>query len=590
MAAQRLGAIYDQAVTHFRVWSPDATEVELCLHEHDPVLMQPSPNGYWLASVRAVPPGALYYYRVDGRGPYPDPASRFQPRGVHGPSAVIDPSAFLWTDHSWRGIDRSNLIFYELHIGTFTPQGTFAAAAAKLDYLKSLGITVVELMPVADFPGERNWGYDGVSLFAPAHCYGTPGDLRGFVDAAHRSGIAVFLDVVYNHFGPDGAYQGVFSRYYHSRKHRSPWGAAINYDGAGSEGVRDYVCENALHWIREYHMDGLRLDATQVISDDSPRHIVAALAGAVRAHLQDYKRQVHIIAEDSRNQAAILAPENAGGWELDGVWSDDFHHHVRHRLAGDTDGYYVDFDGSNESIARTIRDGWYFTGQHSVFRGAPRGTPPSHFDRDRFVFCIQNHDQIGNRAFGDRLHHQCDAAAWRAASVLLLMAPETPLLFMGQEWAASSPFQFFTDHHEELGRAVTIGRRSEFARFKAFSDPATRDRIPDPQAAETFLRSKLDWTEIDREPHAAVLNLYRDLLHLRGSLTLGPAHGFDTSEGAILFHRDPLLIVVQLGPGPASMDLPSGEWLPILATGDEIEADPPRIEFPGPGAVIFHSA
>jgi len=505
--------------TAFRLWSTAAARITLRIESSDDgsrELDVPAEGpGRFSVFVPGVGPGALYRYRMD-EGPWlPDPASRFQPLGVHGPSQVVDPQAFAWTDVSWTGIDLADLVLYELHVGTFTPEGTFASAIDRLDALVDLGISAVELMPVADFPGRRNWGYDGAALFAPSRAYGTPDDLRRFVDEAHRRGVAVHLDVVYNHLGPDGAYLAAFSPAVFSPVHRNPWGAGINLDAEGSDEVRRFFIENALHWLHEYHLDGLRLDATHALVDDSPRQFLADLTDAVARHVTT--RRVHVIAEDHRNLAAMVRPVQAGGWGLDAVWADDFHHQVRRHVAGDHEGYYRDFTGSTADLATTVSRGWFFTGQPSMHLEEPRGTDPAGLPPAAFVIAIQNHDQIGNRAFGERLHHQVDLATWRAASVLLLVAPETPLLFMGQEWAASSPFRFFTDHGPDLGRLVTEGRRHEFRHFAAFSSPDMRERIPDPQSEETFAASRLDWAERNREPHAGVVRLYRALLGLRRS-------------------------------------------------------------------------
>jgi maltooligosyltrehalose trehalohydrolase len=598
--------------TRFRVWAPEAETVEVVLESQNQAhSMSKTGDGYFALVLPSVGAGTLYRYRVDGKGPFPDPASRFQPDGVHGPSQIVDPGQFEWSDQQWSGIEMTDLVLYELHIGTFTPEGTFAAAAKRLAWLKDLGVTAVELMPVSDFPGERNWGYDGVCPFAPARCYGTPDDLRALVSEAHRLGLAVHLDVVYNHFGPDGAYQGTFSGAYFSKKHHSPWGAALNFDGPLSEPVRDYVIENALRWIHEYHFDGLRLDATHAIADDSHRHILASIASAVRASVAQCGRRVQVVAEDVRNLAGMVTPEAEGGWGLDGVWSDDFHHQVRRCLAGDSDGYFQDFDGATSGIAATARQGWFYTGQHAPYFNAARGTDPNGVPLERFVFFIQNHDQVGNRAFGDRLNRTIEPAAYRAASVLLLMLPETPLLFMGQEWAASSPFRYFTDHHAELGRLVTEGRRKEFASFRAFADSEAREKIPDPQDVQTFLRSKLNWEECEREPHAAMLRLYRRLLRLRRE---EPALRSPAREDFVIEALDddtlilqrragaavPLLGVVCLrGAGAVSV---AGHVLgePAFTTEDaafcpdpapvEFDAGDGSIRFQRPGAVVLHGS
>ncbi|MGH9663935.1 MAG: malto-oligosyltrehalose trehalohydrolase, partial [Bryobacteraceae bacterium] len=516
-------------------------------------------------------------------------------------------------DERWTGLELQDTILYELHVGTFTPEGTFGGVASRLTELRELGVTAIELMPVADFPGRWNWGYDGVAPFAPAHCYGTPDDLRSLVDQAHSVGLAVYLDVVYNHFGPDGAYQASFSRFYYSEGHRSPWGAGINFDGPLSEPVRDYAMENALRWVHEYHIDGLRLDATHAIVDDSRRNILASLSGAVRGSLEGSGRRVQVIAEDHRNLASLVKPERDGGCGLDGVWSDDFHHQMRRALNGDSDGYFQDFDGSAENIAATARQGWFYTGQPSAYFGHARGSGTAGVEPWRFLFFLQNHDQVGNRAFGDRVHHKIDPAAWRAASALLLVLPETPLLFMGQEWAASTPFQYFTDHHAELGRLVTEGRRREFGRFAAFADPETRGSIPDPQSEATFLASRLQWEERACEPHSSVLRLYRSLLELRRrepALRFEAGRPFEIlpwEDDSLIAKRsasngDALLAVVRLrGAGAVEVVPGAGkEWTPILATEDpafapdphppRIAPDPLTVEFMRPGAVLFRTA
>ena len=513
----RMGACPAESGFRFEVWSPVRRRVEL-LMEPSSTLSQRLPltdtaDGTLAVTLADVKAGDRYVYFLDGEGPFPDPASRYQPEGVHGPSQIIDPSQFAWSDHDWRGVQLQDAIIYELHVGTFTPAGTFAGVTERLQYLADLGVTVVELMPVADFPGRRNWGYDGVSLFAPARCYGVPDDLRRLVDTAHRLGLAVILDVVYNHFGPDGAYLTVFSPYYLSTKHRTPWGAAVNLDAHDSHHVRSFFIENALHWLTEYHLDGLRLDATHGLVDDSPCHFVRELALSVRESINN--RAVLLIAEDERNLKTIVLPFDESGWGLDAVWSDDFHHQIRRLSAGDRDGYYQDFSGSVADLATTVHKGWFYTGQHSAYLGAPRGTEPSGVPLNSMVFCIQNHDQVGNRPFGSRLHHQIDPALFRAVTAVLLFVPETPLLFMGQEWAASSPFLYFTDHNAELGRLVTEGRRQEFSRFAAFADETTRARIPDPQAEGSFAASRLPWNEIDAASHAGVRRLYHALLTLR---------------------------------------------------------------------------
>ena len=545
-----LGAWCGPGGASFRVWAPEHARVEVVIGETAWPLARRG-DGSFAGVVPGIGPGARYAYRLDGAGPFPDPASRCQPDGVHGPSQLVDPSRFAWSDRRWRGIARRDLVVYELHVGTFTAAGTFAAAARRLATLRALGVTAIELMPVADCPGARNWGYDGVAPFAPARRYGTPDDLRRLIDDAHRLGLAVLLDVVNNHVGPDGAYLAAFSRYYFSTRHRTPWGAAINLDGRHGDMVRAFFIENALYWLHEYHLDGLRLDATHALIDESPRHFLAELAAHVRragrpAALPAASRPL-LIAEDHRNMAVMLRPTARGGWGLDAVWADDFHHQMRRALAGDHEGYFADFSGTMRDIAATLQRGWFYRGQRAPSRGARRGTEPTGLAPDQFVICLQNHDQVGNRAFGERLHHQIDAASYRAASALLLTAPEVPLLFMGQEWATRAPFRFFTDHRAALGRLVTEGRRAEFKAFAVFSDPRRRARIPNPQDRATFTRSRLDWRELRAPAHAATWRLYRALLALRRREPLLRAASWRRFRAAAL--EDWGIALVRRGPG-----------------------------------------
>ena len=420
----------------------------------------------------------------------------------------------------WGGRPAADRILYELHIGTFSPEGTFAGATSRLEAVRDVGVTVIEIMPVADFAGARNWGYDGVCLYAPSRAYGRPDDLRRLVDRAHQLGMAVVLDVVYNHLGPEGAYLPAFNEQYFTDRHATPWGSSVNLDGPGSAMVRRFIVDNACHWVREYHADGLRLDATHTLIEDDQGAIVREIVTRTRGATA---RPVFIHAEDHRNLAPMVDDSARGGWGLEGVWADDFHHIVRVLLAGDSHGYYADFRGTARELASTIQQGWLFTGQQSEHSGERRGSDASRVPMYRFVVCLQNHDQVGNRALGDRLHESVPPAAWRAASVLLLTVPMTPLLFMGQEWAASSPFQYFTDLEAALGEQVTEGRRREFAAFPEFSDEQARHSIPDPQARSTFESSRLPWDERADPSHRAVLELYRALIALRldHSSTLG---------------------------------------------------------------------
>ncbi|KYF70782.1 malto-oligosyltrehalose trehalohydrolase [Sorangium cellulosum] len=515
-AIRTMGAWIEGGAVRFRVWAPEHDRVEIVTYGEDgeevtgALPAAPTGGGYFEATAPGLGAGALYKVRIDGAGPFPDPYARAQPLGVHGPSAVDDPS-FAWTDAGWKGVALEDLVLYEVHIGTATQEGTFDALIPRLAELRELGITAIEIMPVASFPGERGWGYDGVDLFAPSAAYGGPEGLRRLVDAAHAAGLGVILDCVYNHFGPDGNYLRAYTKRYFTERHKTPWGDAVNYDGEGAEQVRALAISNAEMWIRDFHIDGLRLDATHAILDDTAPHILREIAERARA--AGGGRRVVVIAEDSLNDTRLVTPPEQGGHGLDGVWADDFHHELRVLFAGDRDGYFEDHRGTAEDIAATIRKGWLYEGQVSKHAGKPRGTPAEPVPPPCFVHCIQNHDQIGNRALGDRLGAAVSPAAFRTMSALLLITPYTPLLFMGQEWNARTPFQYFTDHDAELGRLVTEGRRREFQYFTSFSGA----EVPDPQDPRTFQRSKLDWSERQRPEHAGVLAWYRELLGLRAA-------------------------------------------------------------------------
>ncbi len=511
-----LGANVVAGGVQFRVWAPNATHVAVVVggpsdidaparHE-----LAAESAGYFGGVVDGMGAGARYRYSLDGGQPFPDPCSRSQPDGPHEASAVVDPSEFAWQDAGWRGPSSDGLAIYELHVGTFTSAGTFDAAIARLPDLRDLGVSAIELMPLAETPGRRNWGYDGVDLYAPFSGYGGPEGLRRFVDAAHKHGLGVLIDVVYNHFGPDGNYLRIYANEYFTDRHVTPWGDAVNYDGPNSEHVRHFVLQNVRYWLEEYHLDGLRLDAVHEIIDTSPRHLLAEIA-AVGHSVPG--RNVVVIAEDHRNLVHQIQPTEAGGFGLDGVWSDDFHHALRTYLTGEREAYYANYPGTLADVAATIERGFLFQGQMRPATGEKRGTVVTDEPARAFVFCSENHDQVGNRALGERLNHLIDRERYLVASAVLLLVPETILLFQGQEFAASSPFQFFTDHNAELGALVTEGRRREFAGFAAFVDPTRRDMIPDPQADATYQRSVLDWGE--RERNAEVYHLYRTLLALR---------------------------------------------------------------------------
>ena len=494
----------------FRVWAPLAKSITLRLiNEYGPQDWAMQYAGDHHFSLQAFArPGDSYFYIVDQNKPVPDPVSRLLPEGVHGATEIVDPDAFPWRDAAWRGLPLRDYVIYELHIGTFTPEGTFDAAIDRLPYLKDLGVTIIEIMPVAAFPGTRNWGYDGASPYAVQASYGGPEGLKRLVDAAHQMGLGVMLDVVYNHLGNEGNYLRLFGPYF-TGKHHTPWGEAINYDQPGSEGVRRYFVENALYWVREYHMDGLRLDAVQTIYDDSPKHILAEIKENVAALAAELRREVCVIAETDANDEKLVRPVAAGGCGLDAIWSDDFHHALHAFLTSERNGYYQDF-GRPEQITRALQNGFVFEGQPFQFwDGRPRGTSSSHMPAPAHVVCLQNHDQVGNRAQAERVTGLMPCGARMLAAALLLLAPETPLLFMGQEFDETNPFLFFTDYGDPaLQAAVREGRRSEYKTY-GFPD----DAFPDPQSPATFERSKLNWQLTEGEN--PMLDWHRSLLALR---------------------------------------------------------------------------
>ena len=562
-----LGATVTPGGVRFRVWAPNARDSVAVVLDEDRLELEPEADGYWVGGADGLAAGTRYRYSLDGGEPRPDPAARFQPEGVHGASVVIDPTTYVWGDADWRGLSAASLSIYELHVGTMTPEGTYAALAAQLPALRELGVTAIELLPLAESPGRWNWGYDGVDIWAPSHNYGTPDELRALVDAAHQHGLGVILDVVYNHFGPDGNYLSVYATDYFTDRHVTPWGDAINYDGEHNRPVRDFIVGNAVHWVREYHLDGLRLDAVHAILDDGPVHVVAELAAEVRAAAAP--REAVIFAEDERNEVNVMRSPLQGGWGLDGLWADDFHHEMHVFLTGERDGYYGKYAGTPESIANVIMNGFTYQGQEWD-AGEPRGTEVTDEPGSAFVFCLQNHDQVGNRATGDRVHAPISRDRYHVASALFLLAPETPLLWMGQEFRASAPFQFFTDHHGELGRLVTEGRRREFAHFESFGADT---EVPDPQAESTFRDSKLDLSE--RETHADTYELYQDLLHL-------------IRDDAVLAVRDRLSTVAVARDDLIMLSRTNGEQhrLVLANFGDEVRfplqglderiPDPPR--------------
>jgi maltooligosyltrehalose trehalohydrolase len=508
------GAELVEGGVRFRLYAPAAAGVELCYGgsglEHRAHL-EPSGDGFFERVVSGARAGTRYAFTFAGQElRVPDPASRSQPEGVHAPSAVVDPLDFDWSSSSAPAVPWHAQVLYELHVGTFTPEGTYRAAAERLDHLVALGVTTVELMPLAAAPGARNWGYDGVYPYAPASNYGTPDDLKGFIRAAHAAGLCVFLDAVYNHFGPEGNYLGLYAPNFFTRRHHTPWGAALDFESPGNAPVRAFFIENALYWLLEYRFDGLRLDAVDRIHDEPERDFLRELAATVAARIEP-GRSVALVLENDRNEASLL---RAG---YDAQWNDDAHHAAHVLLTGQTDGYYADFAADPAALlGRTLTSGFAYQGEPSSYRGGePRGEPSRDLELSSFVTFLQNHDQIGNRALGERITALASAAALRAGLALLLLAPSPPLLFMGEEWAASTPFLFFCDFEPELAGKVTAGRRAEFASFPQFADAASRSAIPDPASPETFGRSKLNWNERDVPRHRAQLDFYRTLLHLR---------------------------------------------------------------------------
>jgi malto-oligosyltrehalose trehalohydrolase len=537
----------DTGATRFRLWAPSARTVEVELstsRTRRAVAMQCS-GGWHEAIVKRAPAGTRYTFRIDGGLSAPDPASRCNPDDIHASSAVVDPCDFDWPDGAWRGRPWEEAVLYELHVGTFTPEGTFLALIDRLDYLVDLGVSAIELMPVADFPGTRNWGYDGVLAFAPDAAYGTPNDLKRLIAAAHMRGLMVILDVVYNHFGPEGNYLHAYAQEFFNREHQTPWGAAINFDGIDAQEVRRFYIENALYWLEEYSLDGLRLDAVHAIVDESDPDIVMAIACAIRAG-PGRERHIHLILENDSNQSRYLARDPQGHpVAASAQWNDDVHHVLHILLTGETDGYYADYaERPLWYLGRVLAEGFAYQGEPSAYRGGvPRGETSTALPPAAFVAFLQTHDQVGNRAFGERISALASEHALRAATACVLLAPAPPMLFMGEEFAASAPFLFFCEFGPELAEAVTRGRRAEFARFAEFADPATQARIPDPNDIATFNASKLDWRELDDPRHRSCLDFYRTLLALRSRIIAprlaGMQHGgsFRVAGDRALFVR-----------------------------------------------------
>lgn len=518
----------------FRLWAPGCDQMRLSWHtptRGEPIeiaAMEAIGEGWHEFTAPHAGPGTRYEFVMPDGTHVPDPASRFQPDDVHGASEVIDPADFAWQDGAWTGRPWHEAVVYEIHIGAFTPSGTFRAAIDRLDHLVALGVTAIEIMPVADFPGTRNWGYDGVLLYAPDSSYGRPEDLKALVDAAHSRGLMVLLDVVYNHFGPDGNYLPAYAPAFFTERHKTPWGAAINFDGAHSKPVREFIIHNALYWIEEYNVDGLRLDAVHAILDDGSKHVLDELAERVRAGA----RAVHLVLENEENQASrLIRGPNGLPVHYTAQWNDDVHHVLHVAVTGEDKGYYADYLGDAEKLGRALAEGFAFQGQMMEFRGERRGEPSAMLPPTAFVAFIQNHDQIGNRAFGERLTSIAVPAAVRAAAAVYLLLPQVPMLFMGEEWGARQPFAFFCDFSGDLADAVRSGRRQEFAKFPEFQDEAIRLRIPDPQAENTFAAAKLDWADVAKPEHAVWYTLYRRLLAKRREAIVPELQRLDGDAG-----------------------------------------------------------
>jgi maltooligosyltrehalose trehalohydrolase len=573
---------------HFRVWAPPRTLVEVVLGDESAghtVSLAPEGNGYFSGTSLDAGPGTRYRFRLDEDDTlYPDPASRFQPEGPSGPSIVVDPGAFTWTDGEWRGASIRGQVIYEMHVGTFTSARTWAAAMRELRELARLGVTCVEVMPIGEFPGRFGWGYDGVDLFAPSHLYGEPDDLRRFVDQAHGHGLAVILDVVYNHLGPDANYLKRFSPAYFSDRHKTDWGEALNFDGPDSEPVREFFLANARAWIEEFHFDGLRLDATQSIYDDSPEHLLTALAREVREAARG--RATIIVAENEPQHTRLVRPIERGGYGLDALWNDDLHHSAVVALTGKNEAYYTDYKGAPQEFISAAKWGCLYQGQRYKWQRGRRGTPALDLPPAAFVNFIENHDQVANSAHGHRLHQLTSPGRYRAMTAYLLLAPGTPMLFQGQEFASSAPFHYFADHQGELGAKVREGRAAFLAQFPSIATPQVMALLPDPTAMETFERCTLDFEE--RRSHESIYLMHRDLLRLRREDPVLSAQQPRGLDGAVLGPEafvlrffgegggDRLLVVnlgadLTLNPAPEPLLAPPADALwRILWSSDEV--------------------
>lgn len=571
----------------FRVWAPlpKRVEVQVGVARHP---MTPEPGGWWSAAIPSAGIGDRYGFVLDGKGPFPDPRSPSQPDGVHQLSQLTDPDSHPWADEDWQPPPLARAILYEMHVGTFTPKGTFLAAIAKLDHLVALGITHVELMPVVEFAGQHGWGYDGVDLFAPHHAYGAPDELKRFVDACHQRGLGAILDVVYNHLGPSGNYLAQYAPYF-SKRYTPIWGEALNYDGAESDQVRRFFCDNALTWLRDFHFDGLRLDAVHAIYDFSALPFLEQLKLEVEQLSVQLGRPLCLIAESDLNDPRLLWPRERGGFALEAQWNDDFHHALHTVLTGERSGYYADF-GKLEDLAAALHQAFVYDGKFSAHRRRRHGRPAVNLSGHRFLGYLQNHDQIGNRAQGERSSHLLSLGKQRIGAALVLTSPFVPLLFQGEEWGATTPFLYFTDFPEpELGNSVRAGRCREFAAFGW-----NPEAVPNPQAPETFERSKLNWSELRNPPHRELLDWHRRLIRLRqaepalhdGRLDRVKTH-FDELARWWVMEREGITVACNLAPQSQRVPLRSGEHRTLLASASDVRAQPEGVDLPPESVAIF---
>lgn len=573
----RIGPVYlGNNRCEFTVWSPTSDKIELKLlnGEERIVPMKKDKSHYWTAIAENVPPGTLYYFRINGETERPDPASNYQPQDVHGPSEVVDHSSYRWNDEDWHGVSITNLVIYELHVGTFTGQGTFESVINRLDDLRNLGITAIELMPVAQFPGERNWGYDGVYPYAVQNSYGGPDGLKRLVDACHSRGMSVILDVVYNHFGPAGNYLHAYGPYFIS-KYKTPWGDAVNYDEAYSDGVRNYFFENALYWLNTYHIDALRLDAIHSIYDFSAKHFLEELSEKVKHLSKASGKKNYLILESDLNDVRIINPTEIGGYGCDAQWCDDFHHALHALLTGEHTGYYQDF-GKTEDMVEALRSSFVYSGKYSRYRKRRHGNDASARPTYQFIVSTQNHDQIGNRAFGERLGSIIPFEAAKLAAGTMLLSPYIPMLFMGEEYIEEAPFQYFVSHTDPvLIEAVQNGRKEEFSSFQ------WQGEIPDPQSEMTFRNSKLHWEYRGQGKHGVMLEFYRNLISLRNELPVlknFERHDIEVSgledEKVVFMHRwkrdDHLYCIMNFNDMETTVfaPLPEGNWEKVMDSSD----------------------